>query len=214
MKRRFTVDASQKVQAAPVNFDNLDKFKKSSSESIQELILKHESELTKYADARFSSVVEQINSDIEKIFNNYIEDDTNSEEFLWNSLTSERWNAREDSSVLEGLTYIIGSTDNNIFSDFAVDWHDQRYWIETPDIAFVIWLEEDHVSDIRLVSVEGSYFITNGLYELFGDKYFAEQVMPEDVVSVCEQIIYEYADFVDREFSKILEQIVTEYLQR
>jgi hypothetical protein len=213
VKRHFTVDANRKIQAAPVDFDKLDAIKHITLQEAESIFDEHRDELIEYADAKFSEVTNQINSDIKRIFNDYIEKSGDSLEFFKNILTDTDWDRREQSEVLDGLTYYVLSsgdivTDLNVSGD--VD-------IETPDVAFPMWLDDSEVlvEDMQLEECDGQRFIEDGIELIFcgEESAYRGQVTKDTLVDVCQQIIYEYADFVDRAISKVLEEAVEMYFK-
>ena len=213
MKRRFTVDANKKIQAGPVDFDRLDDIRPLTAPEATNIFIAHREELIAYADAKFAEVTNQINSDIKRIFNDYIEKSGDSLEFFKDILTDTEWDRSEHSEVLDGLTYFVLST-GDIITNLSVSGDVD---IETPDVAFPMWLDDSEVSieDMQLEECDGQRFIEDGIELIFcgEEPAYRAQVTKDTLVDVCQQIIYEYADFVDRAISKVLEEAVERYFK-
>ena len=55
-------------------------------------------------------------------------------------------------------------------------------------------------------------FIAELIYTLT-EKEFVNQITVDDVVSICEELIYEFTTIADQKFSTILEKATIEYLK-
>lgn len=214
MPRHFRVDASQKIQAAPVDFGMLDSMRPLLHDVALNLFEQHRESLIAYADAKFEEVANQINSDIKEIYSKYLyNNDSAIDEFL-NILHELNCEINIQSNILNELRY-HAYNDGNMLTELFVPRDDIE--IETPDVGFILWIEEADIGDsLEVEHCDGSRFIEGGLEIIFcsaADDFYRKQVTADTLISTCQQIIYEYAEFVDAQFSRVLEDAVMKFFE-
>lgn len=216
MRRHFRVDASKKIQAAPVDFGVLDSMQPLMHDVALDMFEQHREELIAYADAKFEEVANQINSDIREIYTKYLDSqDVLIEKFLEILATMDE-DKRVSSNILNGLRYFIHADDGDIVTEIFPTEEDIE--IEGPDVGFAIWGNDVEVdAPLEILQCEGSRFIEDGLEIIFCsaavDSY-RRQVTADTLISTCQQLIYEYAEFVDSQVSAILEEAVMKFFAR
>ena len=216
MRRQFRVDASKKIQAAPVDFGVLDSMQPLMHDAALDMFEQHREELIAYADAKFEEVANQINSDIREIFSRYLHDNVTDIDTFLDIFYGFGYDVSIHSTILNRLNYNAYNDDGDIITEIFPLVDDIE--IETPDVGFVLWIdsyEGDGPLEIRHCG--GSRFVEAGLEIIFcsaANDFYRKQVTADTLISTCQQIIYEYAEFVDTQLSKILEEAIMKYFEQ
>ena len=224
MKRHFRIDASKKIQASPVDFDRFAGRSKTDKEQIASILSEHRDNLIDYFDIKVGGVVKQLNADIDKIKSTYITSADYMEQFL-NILCGELigiWDTSENSMVLQNLKYEVESDSSYIFSQIkydssvidADDHGDDLFY--GPSTACVCFLDFDDINDalehLDICQCNSDGFV-DSLSLALTLKPYIQQVTLGTVVDVAEKIIYEFAEFVDEQFSRIFESAIEQFLE-
>lgn len=210
MKRRFTVDASKKIQASPVDFSLFDAFKGNDPEEIRSVLEANEDSLLEYYNTKASEVADSVNADIKQILNSYI-DRNYFDDFL--TLISESADTTPIAS--EVLEHIYYDTDSSL--DYVMVGLNGGIMngCDEPSSTFSLWMDDalDVIwDDLHVLSPVDVDFVA-GLICMLTQKEFVNQITVDDAVSVCEELIYEFITIVDQKFSTILEKATIEYLK-
>lgn len=209
MKRRFTVDASKKIQASPVDFSLVDAFKGNDPEEIRSVLKANEKSLLEYYNTKVSEVADSVNADIKQILNSYI--DRNYFDDFLELISSSADTTPVASEILEHIYYdTISDPDyvmiemNAGLEEFDATSVTSALWMD--DVLSTLW------SDLHISFPIAEYFIDELIYTLT-EKEFVNQISVDDAVSICEELIYEFTTTVEHKFSTILEKATIEYLK-
>jgi hypothetical protein len=226
MSRRFRIDASQKIQASPVDFGRFEGMSRTTKEQIAGVLEEHRTSLEEYFQVKVGGIVKQLNADIRNIINNYVDIDDPYEvsAFLYILCGKQAgiWDTSKDSSVLDNLKYIVESDpsyiwvqihyDNSVIDE--ADHEDDLFY--APSISCAIFLDYDNedetIEHLDITKCNSDGFI-EALSMALTLKPYIGQVTPGTVVNIAESIIYEFAEFVDEEFSRILESATEQFLE-
>ena len=217
MKRRFRIDASQKIQASPVDFGMFDAIKNSNNpEEIKAVLEANKESLETYYIAKAQGMCDDINSDIRKILDNYVGRD-NFDAFL-DRVDSCEVPKPQKSEVLDHLYYDTDSDDCRIFVMFnpGIDvsevGEDDEF--SYPDVTFCYFADDelDFLWDNLEVSCPDETFVSF-LIALMQMPDFITQVSADDVVDTCQRLIYEFVQVADTTYSGILEKATTDFLK-
>ena len=227
MKRQFRVDASQKIQAAPVDFDRFDGMTRGKPQKLKEVLESHQAELESYLDAKLSPIVEQLNNDFNKILSTYVDcnDVAECNAFLdaLCGVNTGTYDVAEESNVLDNLTYKVESDSAYIFTLINYDetyidreeHEDDMFY--GPNTACVVFLDFDPATDNINQMLHITMCNTDGFVEALSMALccqpYIQQVTVDNVVYIAEQIIYEFSEFVDTQFSRILGEATETFLQ-
>ena len=220
MKKYIKVNSSQKVQAAPVDFDSLDALnhQRSAPELIKNELETHKDELISYSKVQFDELEKQINADIQAIFDKYVDEEDLDlfEEILKDNADYRMRKIISEPSILNGLQYewspeydMIWMYINIAGTDAAFD--DENF--ETLDVQGELFTNpNDQPMFVMPCSYndDTSLFIEWLILQL-SRKNIAEQIEVEDAVDICSQLIYGFVEFVDSRCSKYLEDAVKEF---
>lgn len=220
MKKYIKVNSSQKVQAAPVDFDSLDVLnrKRSAPELIKNELESHKDELIAYADRQFRDLEKQVNADINTIFDKYVDEEDIDffGEILKDNADFHTHKTICEPSGLNGLEYTwmpdydmvwvrIDTTDTDAFDDENFDTLDVHGELFTDPADQPMFIMPCYYNE------NTSLFIEWLILQL-SRKNIAEQIEVEDAVDVCSQLIYGFVQFVDNKCSQYLEDAVKEFL--
>jgi hypothetical protein len=223
--RRFRVDASQKIQAAPVNFDDIDQYKqRNDHRAIIREIKNNYDELLNYAETKLRAVEAQVNSDIQSVISKYVNDLLLFRECITDDYVSED----EPSNVIDGISYYtdcdgpwnwLSITTDSL--DMDMDSPDYQEIVESvEDTEGTAWSgfymgdkeeNDDFIPGFRAMPAKSCIALLMYLFTL-PDIY--NQVSVDSVVSVCEQIIFGYCSYVDDYCSTRIETAIKRYLDR
>ena len=208
MKRRFTVDASKKIQASPVDFSLFDAFKGNDPEEIKSVLEANEDSLSEYYNTKISEVIGSVNADIKQILNSYI-DRNYFDDFL--NLVSKSADTKPlASKVLEHIYYDTISDPNYVMVEM-----NPGIKIDLMEITSSLWMDDalDDLWEHLPVSFPFAEDFIPALIYMLTQKEFVNQITPDDAVSICEELIYEFTSVVEQKFSTILEKATIEYLK-
>ena len=220
MKKYIKISSSQKVQAAPVDFDSLDALnhQRSTPELIKNELESHKGELIAYADKKFRDLEKQINADINTIFDKYVDEEDVDlfEEILKDNADYHMHKTISEPSGLNGLEYawmpdydmvwvLIDTTGTDAFDDENFETLDVQGELFTNPNDQPMFIMPCYYND------DTSLFIEWLILQL-SHKNIAEQIEVEEAVDICSQLIYGFVQFVDNQCSKYLEDAVKEFL--
>ena len=214
--RKFRIDASQKIQASPVDFGNLQNFRDSSPADIKAEIDKHKADLAAYLDAKMGAVCNQLNADIQKIIQEYVytvgsDNIAQLDKFL--SCFDYNLNITVDSNILSGFEYRAMATSEILWIAPELSERSQADFMDN----FCCSIDYDggfinDAKDLYFWWSESDTFITIWAYTLIHRKDLLEQLTVDTVVDIFEQLIYEFAEFADTQASKFLEDAVQKFI--
>ena len=233
MARRFRIDASQKIQASPIDFDMLREEYNAmvTTAKVETEIANNKQEIISYANSKFKELSQQINSDIDKVISEWVDLDYVNEFFKVvadvsreNSGTS--WNGK--SSVLEGLEYSAeGDDDYTWYSIESKDYGDLDEFYDSCEVN-LLWCSlhtyeydeydpehpDENIRFFTPVAYGGNsaQFVDLLTHILCMPKYMA-QLSQDNIVDVCERIVNEFTKFIDASCSDLLERALKKYWQ-
>jgi len=215
MRRRFTVNANQKIQAAPIDFDAINDMESQSKsrttpERIQRILNDNKSELLSYIDVKINKeVINKLDSDIRNLCEKYpdLEDYFGCGSFPIHN---------QDSCVVGIEFNSCGAGVNEI----RMEPEDER-WEDDYSNGFFFegnWNSACVFYDMGY-EFEDTYCIPDieptDLFNLLSWELSLEDVYPnlslDNIVSTFEELVYSYADFIDAVISEYVMQIMQEY---
>jgi hypothetical protein len=213
MKRKFRVDASKKIQAGPVDFSLFDIPQGNNPEEIEQILEDNRDALETYFETKAIETANSINSDLRTILDKYVGSD-NFEYFIDNCLVPA--GVSEDqatkSQVFDTIYYdTIGDSDYIML--------ELNPGLPDADLAyftFSLFMDDtyDAMWNTLSVTFADPVDFVDELISTFTSDEFVNKITPENVVDMCEQLIYDYCTFADAKFSTIFEKATTEYLNK
>ena len=137
MKRRFTVDASKKIQASPVDFSLFDAFKGNDPEEIRSVLEANEQSLLEYYNTKVSEVADSVNADIKHILNSYI--DRNYFDDFLDLISSSADTTPVASEILEHIYYDTISDPDYVM----VGMNTGLKKFDETSVTSVLWMDDD-----------------------------------------------------------------------
>ena len=213
MKRKFTINAAKRIQASPVDFNKFDDLK-NKPQKIEQVLEANREALEDYFMVKGTATVDSINSDLRKIMDEYVGIE-GLEDFLGcitnAGLSEER--PPVASQVLEHIYFDVLSDEDYVMMELNPGLPEK---IIGPSVASGMFMDdviEELWKNLAVFFAEPTEFI-DAMIEMFTDKIFVRQITPENVVDMCQKLIYEYFTVIEDKFSAIFEKATSEFLEK